>query len=93
LITELSGTEVRYSGASLGYQLAGILGGAPAPIISITLLDRLDSTLAISIYVLVMLLITLGALVVARETAAVDLPADRREEQPPREGALRPVFH
>src|SRR3954453_2599442 len=68
-ITELFGTEVRYSGASLGYQLAGILGGALAPIISITLLDRFDSTLAISIYVLVMLLITLGALIVARETA------------------------
>jgi len=92
-ITELFGTEVRYSGASLGYQLAGILGGALAPIISITLLDRFDSTLAISIYVLVMLLITLGALIVARETAAVDLAADRPEEQPPREGALRPVFH
>jgi hypothetical protein len=40
-----------------------------------------------------MLLLTLGALILARETAAVDLAADRPEERPPQEGALRPVFH
>ncbi len=42
-IAELFGTRVRYSGASLGYQLAGVLGGAVAPIISVWLLDRFDS--------------------------------------------------
>ena len=49
--------------------------------------------LAISVYVLVMLLITLGALILARETAAVDLAADRPEEEAPEQGVMRPVFH
>jgi len=40
-IAEMFPTKVRYSGASMGYQLAGILGGALAPIISVALLDRL----------------------------------------------------
>jgi len=90
-ITELFGTEVRYSGASLGYQLAGILGGALAPIIAVALLDRFGTSTAISLYVLAALLLTLAAVVVARETAAVDLAADRPEERAP-EGGLRPVF-
>jgi hypothetical protein len=47
-ITELFGTEVRYSGASLGYQLAGALG----PIIAVALLDRFGSPFAIALYVL-----------------------------------------
>ena len=32
--TELFSTEVRYSGASLGYQLGAIVGGAFAPVIA-----------------------------------------------------------
>ena len=35
--TELFSTEVRYSGASLGYQLGAIIGGAFAPVIAVTL--------------------------------------------------------
>src|SRR5262249_12189113 len=40
LIPELFGTRVRYTGASLGYQLAAPLGGGLAPIVA-TFLDRL----------------------------------------------------
>jgi fucose permease len=35
--TELFSTEVRYSGASLGYQIGAILGGALAPTIAVML--------------------------------------------------------
>ena len=42
-IAEMFPTKVRYTGASMGYQLAGILGGALAPIISVALLDRFDT--------------------------------------------------
>ena len=35
--TELFNTEVRYSGASLGYQIGAILGGALAPTIAVML--------------------------------------------------------
>ena len=33
----------------MGYQLAGILGGALAPIISVALLDRYDTSLVVSV--------------------------------------------
>ena len=42
-IAEMFPTAVRYTGASMGYQLAGILGGALAPIIATALLDRFES--------------------------------------------------
>ena len=93
-ITELFGTEVRYSGASLGYQVAGVLGGALAPIISVALLDRFDSGLAVSLYVLAALVVTIVAVLLARETAATDLRADSPEEAGERsQSPLRPVFH
>ena len=92
-ITELFGTEVRYSGASLGYQVAGVLGGALAPIIAVALLDRFDSGLAVSLYVLAALIVTMVAVLMARETAATDLRADRPEESGGTERSrLRPVF-
>ncbi len=42
LYTELFSTEVRYSGASLGYQLGAILGGAFAPTIATILWSQYD---------------------------------------------------
>ncbi len=38
LIAERFGTKLRYSGASLGYQLASITAGGPAPLIALALL-------------------------------------------------------
>jgi metabolite-proton symporter len=83
-ITELFGTEVRYSGASLGYQLAGVIGGALAPIISVALLDRFGSPVPIAIYVVAALVITVVAVLLAKETAAADLRAEDPEETAPR---------
>ena len=37
-LSELFGTTVRYSGVSIGYQLASILAGGLAPIIAVALL-------------------------------------------------------
>ncbi|MFL6188151.1 MAG: MFS transporter [Actinomycetes bacterium] len=92
-ISELFPTRVRYSGASVGYQLAGVLGGALAPIISIALLKRFDSALPVSLSVLGGLLITIVSVWLAPETARIDLheePADgRRIVQDP--GRLRPT--
>jgi MFS family permease len=51
--TEIFGTKVRYSGASLGYQLGAILGGALAPVIATALLARQGSTIGISVYIAV----------------------------------------
>jgi hypothetical protein len=42
-LSELFGTRVRYSGASIGYQLAPIVGGGIAPFIAVALLARTGS--------------------------------------------------
>lgn len=76
-IAELFSTELRYSGASIGYQLAGILGGGVAPTISLALLAGFG-TWAIGVYVAAMCVLTLVALRFAPETAGIDLA----DEQP-----------
>ncbi len=51
LIAELFNTRLRYSGASIGYQSAGIVGGALAPIVALKLLESTHSTFSVSVYV------------------------------------------
>lgn len=72
-ITEMFPTKVRYTGASMGYQLAGILGGAVAPIISVALLDRFDTSVFVSVYAVAMLAVTIICVFVAPETSKLDL--------------------
>ncbi len=75
-IAEMFPTAVRYSGASIGYQLAGIVGGALAPIIATALLATYKSAFAVSIYVVVALAITTVCVLLSRETAKIDLAAE-----------------
>ena len=75
-ISEMFPTKVRYTGASMGYQLAGIFGGALAPIISVALLDRFDTSVAVSLYAVAMLLITIVCVLLAPETSKIDLHSD-----------------
>jgi metabolite-proton symporter len=70
---ELFGTRVRYSGASVGYQLGSVLGGALAPIVAVALLRSYGSTLAVSAYIAAMALLTVVGMAVARETRHRDL--------------------
>jgi metabolite-proton symporter len=79
-ISEMFPTKVRYTGASMGYQLAGIIGGALAPIISVALLDRFDTSIAVSVYALAMLLVTIICVLIAPETSKIDLHADPAKE-------------
>jgi metabolite-proton symporter len=75
-ISEMFPTKVRYTGASMGYQLAGIIGGALAPIISVALLARFDTSIAVSVYAVIMLLVTIVCVLLAPETSKIDLHAD-----------------
>jgi MFS family permease len=72
-IAELFSTELRYSGASMGYQIAGVLGGGIAPLVSIALVRAFGTPFAVSCYVLAMVALTLVALAFAPETARRDL--------------------
>jgi metabolite-proton symporter len=74
--SELFGTRVRYSGASVGYQLASILAGALAPLIAVALLNAWDSTLPVSLYLAAMCVVTVLAVLVAKETRGSSLDAD-----------------
>ncbi|MEU9254633.1 MFS transporter [Streptomyces sp. NPDC048270] len=72
-ISEMFDTKVRYSGASMGSQLASIIGGALAPIIAVALLDDYGSSLPISIYLAAAALITSATVLAARETRGRNL--------------------
>ncbi|MGD9959155.1 MFS transporter [Nocardioides sp.] len=77
--SELFGTSVRYTGASVGYQLASIFAGALAPIIALKLLgDASDkNTLAVSIYLASASVLTIVAVLCAKETSGSSLRHDR----------------
>jgi len=51
LIAESFTPRLRYSGASLGYQLASVIAGGPAPLIATALFASYHSGYAISIYI------------------------------------------
>ncbi|MFI9555606.1 MFS transporter [Nonomuraea endophytica] len=72
-IAELFSTRLRYSGASMGYQVAGIVGGALAPIIALKLFDTYKSTLAVSVYVVIALAITAVGLAIAPSSQDQDV--------------------
>jgi MFS family permease len=75
-IAEMFPTPVRYTGASMGYQLAGIVGGALAPIIATALLNSYDTSVAVSLYSVAALAVTVLCVLIARETARADLDAE-----------------
>jgi len=61
LIAEAFTPRLRYSGASLGYQLASVIAGGPAPLIATALFATYHSGYAISIYIAVCAVISLVA--------------------------------
>lgn len=70
--TELFSTEVRYSGASLGYQIGAILGGAFAPTIA-TLLWREYDIIWVSVYIAIASALSLLSVVMLTETYKTSL--------------------
>lgn len=77
--SELFGTSVRYSGASIGYQLASVLAGGLAPIVALTLLgDVADpNKTAVTIYIASMSALTILAVILTKETSGSSLEHDR----------------
>ncbi|MGW3055220.1 MFS transporter [Streptomyces goshikiensis] len=72
-ISELFDTEVRYSGASMGSQLASIVAGALAPIVAVELLKDHGSSLPVSLYLCAAAVVTTLTVAFARETRGRDL--------------------
>jgi MFS family permease len=77
--SELFGTRVRYSGASLGYQLASPLAGGLAPLIATALLRSSGGKpWPVAAYMAAMAFLTLLSIFMARETFRADLAEDPR---------------
>ena len=70
--TELFSTEVRYSGASLGYQIGAILGGAFAPTIATILWTEYD-IFWVSVYIALASVLALISVMMLTETYQTNL--------------------
>jgi metabolite-proton symporter len=68
LFAEIFDTRVRYSGASIGYQLGSVLGGAFAPLIAVRLLEIYKSVIPVAIYVAFAAMLTIIGVLMAPET-------------------------
>jgi len=65
LLAQLYPVQVRYTGASLSFNLAGILGAAPAPYVATGLADRFGLA-AVGAYLALVAAVSLGALLLSR---------------------------
>ncbi len=79
LIAEAFSPRLRYSGASLGYQLASVIAGGPAPLIATALFASYKSGWAIAIYILVCALITLAATAFMPDYTNLDISEEYRD--------------
>jgi MFS family permease len=67
LIAELFPGRLRYSGASLGYQLASVIAGGPAPLIATWLFATYGTPYAIAVYILACAVVSLVATAMMRD--------------------------
>jgi MFS transporter, MHS family, shikimate and dehydroshikimate transport protein len=74
--SELFGTRVRYTGASLSYQLSSVLAGGLAPLIATALLAWMGSS-AVAAYVVLMALVTVVSTCLASETFQREISEDQ----------------
>jgi MFS transporter, MHS family, shikimate and dehydroshikimate transport protein len=80
--SELFGTRVRYSGASLGYQLASVFAGGFAPLVATALLAANGgSPTLVALYMMGMGLISVVATLYASETFQKDVHEAEDEER------------
>jgi MFS family permease len=76
LIAESFGTNLRYSGAGLGYQLASVIAGGPAPLIATKILQSTGSSTGISWYVIGCCALGFGALLLLPRRSHDQAPAE-----------------
>ncbi|MGI8651064.1 MAG: MFS transporter [Rubrobacter sp.] len=80
-LPELYGTRLRYSGASVSYNLGGVIGGALAPIIAASLLAATGATWSVSLYILGMAVLSFVCVFLLSETYLNDISGIRAEEK------------
>ncbi len=76
LIAESFSGRLRYSGASLGYQLASVIAGGPAPLIATWLFGQYHTAYAIAWYIAACAVLSLIATAMMRDYTGKDIEGD-----------------
>jgi metabolite-proton symporter len=76
LIAESFTGRLRYSGASLGYQLASVIAGGPAPLIAAWLFGTYHSATAIAVYIAICAVISVVATVLMTDYTGKDISGE-----------------
>jgi MFS family permease len=75
LIAESFTGRLRYSGSSLGYQLASVIAGGPAPLIATWLYGTFHSATVIAVYIAICAVVTLVATAMMTDYTGKDINA------------------
>ncbi|MFE4578258.1 MFS transporter [Streptomyces chartreusis] len=70
LFAELFTPEMRYTGASLGYQIAAVFGGGLAPFVMVLLLEATGTSMSVSAYIIGLAVIALVSIKVLADRAS-----------------------
>jgi metabolite-proton symporter len=81
LIAEAFTPRLRYSGSSLGYQLASVIAGGPAPLIATALFAAYGSGQAVSIYIAACALVSLASAALMPDYTGRDISMEYDDEQ------------
>ena len=76
LIAEAFTPRLRYSGSSLGYQLASVIAGGPAPLIAAALFAAYHTTYAIAIYIAACAVVSLVSASLMPDHTGKDISAE-----------------
>lgn len=82
IIVEIFPTRVRYSGASIGYNLGYMIFGGSAPIVATALVSATGSDIAPAIYLIVVAVLVLPAILLLPETRRLSLLRDADKARP-----------
>jgi hypothetical protein len=89
LFSEMFSAEVRYSGASLGYQLASVFAGGLAPFIMTALLAATGTSTSVSLYIVAMAVLTFASVCLIPEPDRTEAFAQPEPATGEREPATR----
>jgi MFS family permease len=89
LIAECFSPRLRYSGSSLGFHLASIIAGGPAPLIATALLASTGSGYSVAIYIAICAVVSIGATVFLPDYTNQDISEEAAYERQPDTAPLR----
>jgi hypothetical protein len=89
LIAESFGTNLRYSGAGIGYQLASVIAGGPAPLVATYLLAHTGSGYSIAAAIAGCAIVTLIAVALMDDHSRSDIDDDASYDGSEREVVAR----